>query len=248
MSREKQRNKELSFANAEGRLSLFLDNRTPKELLLAIAALGVKPIMLPLYRLLPKPVSAHPDMLLYDLGGKLLVYQDYYTENEKLFVGMPVVVTNYSAENRYPGDIGMDALSVGKFLFCLPQYTCPEILAGRTVVPVKQGYAACSALKVSEDAIVTSDSSIALAAEKKGIAVLRIRPGFIELPGYDYGFIGGTAFCLGDTLYFAGDLSMHPDGDAIADFCKNRGVTAKSLLVGKKLMDLGFLKYNEKAM
>ena len=96
--------------------------------------------------------------------------------------------------------------------------------------------------------IVTADSGIADAAKARGVSVLRIRPGFIELPGYDYGFIGGTAFLFGDTLCFAGDLSTHPDGGAIADFCKMNGVTAHSLVKEMPLRDLGFLKYNEKAM
>ncbi len=248
MSRKQQRNKELSLTFVKGRLSLFLDGRAPKVLTEVIARLGVQPILLPPYQVLPEPVSCHPDMLLYDMGDKLLVYRDYYAENEALFDGISVMLTDHPVGDKYPSDVGMDALALGEYLFCLPRATCPEILNGRHIVPVKQGYAACSALKISENAIVTSDSSIAEAAEEKGISVLRIRPGFIELPGYDYGFIGGTAFFLGDTLYFAGDLSLHPDGDAIADFCKNQGVTAKSLLAGKKLADLGFLKYNQKAM
>ena len=248
MSRNKQRNKELSWTYVKGRLSLFLDSRASGELSEAIARLGVQPVLLPPYRSLPEPVACHPDMLLYDMGDKLLVYRDYYAKNKALFDGISVMLTEHPAGNKYPSDVGMDALALGEYLFCLPRATCPEILNRHHVVPVKQGYTACSALKVSEHAIVTSDSSIADAAEGKGISVLRIRPGFIELPGYDYGFIGGTAFRLGDTLYFSGDLSLHPDGDAIADFCENQGVTAKSLLAGKKLADLGFLKYNQKAM
>jgi hypothetical protein len=248
VSRNEQRNKELSLTSVKGQLSLFLDSRVSEELLKAIAQLGIQPQLLPPYRSLPAPVACHPDMLLYDMGETLLVYRDYYAENKTIFDGISIALTDHPAGDKYPMDVGMDALALGEYLFCLPQATCQEILNGRHVVPVKQGYAACSALKVSENAIVTSDSSIAEAAEEKGVSVLRIRPGFIELPGYDYGFVGGTAFRLGDTLYFAGDLSLHPDGWAIADFCKTQGVAVQSLLAGKKLADLGFLKYNQKAM
>lgn len=248
MSRNKQRNKELSLTTVEGRLSLFLDHRAPKAVQDAICQMGIAPILLPAYDKLPTPVAAHPDLVLHDLGGRLLVYRDYYEANRERFVGLPVVPTDHTAKAVYPHDIGMDALVLGETVFCLPEYTCAEILQKRTAVPVRQGYAACAALKVGENAIVTADPSIAAAAENCGIAVLKIRPGHIVLDGYDYGFIGGTAFLMGDTLYFAGDLSLHPDGDAIWDFCASHGVVCHSLVAGMPLYDLGFLKYNKKSM
>ena len=244
MSRNKQRNKELSLTSVEGRLSLFLDKNTPDELLKAIVALGVKPIMLPPYARLPSPVACHPDMLLFDMGGKLLMYRDYYEENQALFDGFSVALTHHIADTVYPYDVGMDALCLGNVVYCKPTYTCSEIIKDRMVVTVKQGYAACSALKVTEDAIVTADQGIADAAKKMGVSVLLIRPGYIDLPGYDYGFIGGTAFRLFDTMYFAGDLVLHPDGEAIANFCQANGISVCSLVKGMKLKDLGFMKEN----
>ena len=45
-----------------------------------------------------------------------------------------------------------------------------------------------------------------------GIDVLLIRPGYIELPGYPYGFIGGTNGNLSkDIIVFSGSLKEHPD-------------------------------------
>lgn len=245
MSRNKQRNKELSLAIVGGRLSLFLDTRAPKSIQDAIAALDIFPILLPPYDKLPVPVAAHPDLLLFDLGQRLLVYRDYYQANRELFTDIPVLLTDHQAGAFYPHDVGMDALSLKGVRYCLPNATCPEIVCDCEIQPVKQGYAACSALKVSEEAIVTSDSGIAAAAEKRGVAVLKIRAGHIVLQGYDYGFIGGTAFRRDDTLYFAGDLFCHPDGEAIARFCGENGVKVQSLVENSPLYDLGFLKYNK---
>lgn len=245
MSRNKQRNKELSWTSVKGRLSLFLDSRAPDTMRRAICERGIVPILLPPFESLPAPVCAHPDLLLYDLGEMLLVYRDYYEAHRELFEGFLVRTTDHTVKDKYPQDVGMDALRLGQNIFCLPKYTCPEILEGRNIVPVKQGYAACAALKVSESAIVTADAGIAQAAEEKGSAVLRISAGHIQLPGYDYGFIGGTAFLWQKALYFAGDLEMHPDGAAIADFCNKHGVKTISLVKGMPLWDLGFLKRNE---
>ena len=227
---------------------MFLDPRAPRAVRDAIRFLGFGGIELPPYTKLPGPVSCHPDLLLHDLGGKLLVYRDYYEENKELFADIAVVPTDCVAGEKYPQDIGMDALVLGDMVLCLVEHTCPEILKNRKVVPVRQGYAACAALKVGENAIVTADPTIAVAAENCGIAVLKIRPGYIVLDGYDYGFIGGTAFAVEDALYFAGDLSLHPDGNAIFDFCASHGVICHSLVQGMPLHDLGFLKYNKKSM
>jgi hypothetical protein len=245
VSRNKQRNKELSLAIVGGRLSLFLDARAPVSVREAIAALGIFSILLPPYDKLPVPVAAHPDLLLFDLGKQLLVYRDYYQANRELFADIPVLLTDHQAGAFYPHDVGMDALSLDGIRYCQPDTTCPEILFHSEVQSVKQGYAACSALKVSENAIVTADDGIAAAAEKRGVAVLKIRAGHIVLRGYDYGFIGGTAFRRDDTLYFAGDLFCHPDGEAIARFCGENGVKVQSLVENSPLYDLGFLKYNK---
>ena len=247
MSRNKQRNKELSLTLVKGRLSLFLDEKAPACLVRSLEERGFAVVLLPAFAKLPSPVASHPDLLLHDLGGELLIYREYYEKNQMLFEGMTVKLTDHAAGDTYPKDIGMDALCLGKTLFCLPSHTCPEILLGREIVPVRQGYAACACLKVGENAIVTSDIGIAKEAEERGVSVLRIRPGFIDLPGYDCGFIGGTAFLHEETLYFAGDLWTHPDGIAISDFCIFHGVKVYSLVKGMKLRDLGFLKYNQKA-
>ena len=244
MSRNKQRNKELSLTLVKGRLSLFLDEKAPACLVRSLEERGFAVVLLPAFAKLPSPVASHPDLLLHDLGGKLLVYREYYEKHKQLFDGMEIVLTDHAVGDTYPKDIGMDALCLGKTLFCLPSHTCPEILLGREIVPVKQGYAACACLKVTEDAIVTSDIGIAKAAEQRGADVLRISAGNIDLPGYDCGFIGGTAFLHKDTLYFAGDLWTHPDGKSIADFCISHGVKTYSLVKGMKLRDLGFLKAN----
>ena len=227
---------------------MFLDPRAPKAVREAMWALGFDTIELPPYAKLQSPVACHPDLLLHDLGGKLLVYRDYYEANRELFADLPMVPTDYVAGQAYPRDIGMDALVLGDKVLCLPEYTCPEMMEQRRVVPVRQGYAACAALKVSDNAIVTADPAIATAAESCGVTVLKIRPGHIVLDGYDYGFIGGTAFMVEDALYFAGDLFLHPDGKAIADFCAEQGVTCHSLVKNMMLYDLGFLKYNKKSM
>ena len=92
---------------------------------------------------------------------------------------------------------------------------------------VKQGYACCSIVPVDEDSIITADRGIARAAEAAGIRVLTVEAGHVELPGYDTGFLGGTSGRVGDEIIFNGDLSAHPDFEAIRDFIGSRGLKIK---------------------
>jgi hypothetical protein len=88
---------------------------------------------------------------------------------------------------------------------------------------VSQGYAHCSTLIISENAIITADTGIAAEAQKTGLDVLLISSGHISLPPYEYGFIGGAGGAYGDRIYLCGSLKHHPDGESIKSFCTKHG-------------------------
>ena len=68
---------------------------------------------------------------------------------------------------------------------------------------------------------------------------LKIRDGFIELPGYNYGFIGGACGLISPyKLAFAGDVTRHPDYLAIKTFLHSQKVEAICLHDGN-LFDIG---------
>lgn len=101
---------------------------------------------------------------------------------------------------------------------------------GYRPVYIKQGFARCSVCVVREDAVITADTGIAAALRMESVDVLLIRPGFISLPGYDTGFLGGASFKIADNmLAFTGRLDGHPDGDQIFTFLEKYGVCAVTL-------------------
>ena len=53
--------------------------------------------------------------------------------------------------------------------------------------------------------------------------------GFVELCGYEYGFIGGASAYIPEekTLLFLGDITKHPDFEKIMDFCEKIAVKVK---------------------
>lgn len=190
------------------------------------------------------PVSTHPDIFMCRLG---------VWENIAIFPGNPE-----NLQPSYPGNIIYNAICTEKYFVHNLKYTDPALLAAAkkwkgasggsaegscpsgelTIVDVPQGYSRCCCLPVDDTSFITSDQGIAKALTSAGADVLVIEKGHIDLPGFDYGFIGGCAGHIivsagesctspGDrqrTIIFNGDLSAHPDHKKIAAFINERGI------------------------
>ncbi len=211
-----------------------LDATAPRECRDAIAALGYDLILLPPHPALPSPVAAHPDMLLFFADDSILCTESYQRiaacELQQIarITGRPIRTVTGEYGACYPYDILLNAARVGRHLFCRTDVTAPEILAQDIrVVSVRQGYAKCSILPVSDDAIITADPSIAKAARLCGMEVLTVDDTAVELPGYDHGFVGGCASFSPDTgtnrILFCGARSKMPQGLTMQHFCRRHG-------------------------
>lgn len=203
------------------------------------------------------PVCTHPDIFMCRLG---------LWENIDIFPG-----NHKKLRPEYPGNIIYNAVCTEKYFIHNLKYTDHELLAfaaewkashsGFTTyftekackfsadkllyVDVPQGYTRCCLLPVDDTSFITSDIGIANALTSTGADVLVIEKGHIELPGFNYGFIGGCAGhimlpqlysnypCSIDTsnspenaprkaIIFNGNLPAHPDYDAIKNFITER--------------------------
>ena len=137
----------------------------------------------------------------------------------------------------YPHDAAFNACVMGKRIFHNRDFSVLQGKAG--FVHVRQGYAKCSICLVAPNALITSDAGIAQACMQEGINVLHIRPGYIQLPGFETGFIGGASFLLApDSLAFVGDIHLHPDAIEIQHFLTANGV--RPVCIGRgPLLDIG---------
>lgn len=232
---------------------VLISERLPAPCVAKLRELGQDVVPLPADPRLAAPVASHPDMLLFLSQNTLItdrIYYETFAQKQidricaasKLYLHL----TDESPRAEYPYDIRFNAARVGRFLFCYPEYTSPAILSlaankGWTIVPVRQGYARCSLCPVSDRALITSDPSIARAAEhQKDLDVLTVHQGHILLPGYSHGFIGGCCGTDRDHLYFSGNLALYPDGNAMVSFARAHGITAV-ILSHDKLFDGGSL-------
>ena len=159
------------------------------------------------------PISCHPDILYCHLA------------DGKVFHGNPAQLGP-----QYPADCIYNACSTGRFFIHNLKITDPSLLAlaedsSLIKIHVSQGYTRCSTLPVDENSIITYDQGIARACrEQNGPDVLLVRPGHVNLPGYNCGFIGGCGGRVGNEIVFNGNLSAHPDFEAIKDFIQERGL------------------------
>ena len=228
--------------------TVIVDNRISKKCINTLGESGFSILTLPSFPRLPSPVSAHPDMLLFFAGNTVFCHKEYLeTASRELEVisgmGYKISVSDEKMSESYPEDILFNALSIGGRLYCKADSVSRLILDftrenGIEIRNVKQGYAKCSVCAVSESAAITSDTGLCKAMRADGIDVLLISAGGISLSGYDTGFIGGCSGTDGRRIYFSGNIALHPDGKAIAEFCEKHGKEPVSLS-DEPLYDIG---------
>ncbi len=168
------------------------------------------------YNKLDLPVSSHADMLLCVIDKMVFCYDEYYENNISLFkiieqTGYDVIKVKHQCNKKYPYDIGLNVLIIGKKIFCKADYAAKEIIEygkknGYKIINVKQGYSACSCFVVNESTVITSDLGMKKALENEGIKVYIVSNEKINLSGYNCGFVGGSGFVLNETAYFFGNF------------------------------------------
>lgn len=189
--------------------------------------------------------SNHPDMHIHHLGGKKVLF---YREDEYLIKdfqqrGFEVFFAAEKKQGMYPKSAALNACRIGNILLCnekaldknLRLYAEQNAIE---IVPCRQGYARCSTCVVSENAVITSDPSVARALKGR-LDVLEIEKGQIRLGSSLDGFIGGCSSMIDkNTLGFFGDVTGHSDYINIKSFLENHSVSPVSL-GGGELTDVG---------
>ena len=229
------------------------DSRANEKSICRLESLGFEVMLMPPSTSLQAAVASHTDMLVFIGFGRLFCHVCYYEANKYLIdsiaqaASLNISLSHEEWSQNYPHDVLFNACLVGNRLICNTKTVSKYILdearkAGAEIVNVSQGYTKCSICIVSENAVITSDRQIANACKNVGIDVLLISEGHISLPPYDFGFIGGTSGMCGDSVYFCGSLSRHPDKGKINEFCTKHGQKTIPLSDGI-LQDVGSIMF-----
>ena len=234
------------------------DSRIDAEAERKLTLHGYRVITLPPFSKLSEAVASHPDMLIKKIGNEYISYADYSEEASFVFsdlsllsvgTGARFTLTSDEVGPTYPSDVGLNALEIGGKLFCRVKSASEAMLtsakkSGLDIVNVNQGYPACTVLKLNEEAAITADVGMAEILRKHGIRVTLIEQGYVSLPPYDYGFIGGCAEADGDKLFFFGNPTLHRDGEKIISAAEREGLSVIPLS-SLSLRDLGGILFTE---
>ena len=215
----------------------------------ALASLFISVLPVPAHPFLSSPVASHADLNLLDCGnGNFLILPGASSSlSDSLHaLGASVSFCTGTPGNHYPADALLDAAILGSDCLANPKTATPDLSVlcfqkSLRLISVKQGYTKCSLIPLPGGGLITEDSGIASTAHKHGYDVLLLRPGFVSLPGYSCGMIGGSCGMLSpDCLAFAGNWKLHPDATEIFAFCSNYHVFPEAL-ASTPLRDVGGL-------
>ncbi|MBQ2863256.1 MAG: hypothetical protein IJE84_03690 [Clostridia bacterium] len=226
-----------------------ISSKAPKNCIEALKQHGYTPLLLPPFERLSEPVNTHADMLFFSYNNIIITHRDYYKKAHGIFDtlcserGLSLVLSDDDIGSAYPQDVALNAIMLGGILYSNTPYTSKEVLRlCRKTVHVKQGYTACSTLALSDNCVITADSSLFREYKKSGIDARLISNGSISLPPYDCGFIGGASGVDGDTVYFCGDIDSHRDATVIKNVVRSVGMKYISLS-DERLYDVGGIKF-----
>ena len=229
--------------------TVIIGEKYCKILQSGIKSLGIDALFMPDNPYVDVRLSGHADLSILHLGGSRLLLAPYLkgsSFSRRLEDrGFDIRFAGIEQSSLYPGDAQMNVCILGNKVICNPK-TVPDAIVkyltiGSRAVQVssRQGYSRCSVCVVNDNAIITADEGICRSAEARGVDVLKIRPGYIDLPGFDYGFIGGASFKISATkLAFTGRLDSHPDAERITEFASLHNVDIV-YITDKRAFDIG---------
>ncbi|MBR4072733.1 MAG: hypothetical protein IKK24_02210 [Clostridia bacterium] len=235
------------------------DERISPQAVNRLLQYGYENISLPAFSALPQPVSAHPDMLFFQFGNKLITHKLYYKEAKRQLdkicdkCGFELALTDENIGSAYPNDVLFNAAFIGNSIIGNLSFISKHIKTfasenGVKLINTRQGYAKCSICVVSDNAIITPDSGIERDLKRNtDIDVLKISEGFVGLNGYNTGFIGGATGTDSENVYFCGDIEYHPDKDKIIKFC-NKYLKNAICLTDTPLYDVGTIMLFNKSL
>lgn len=211
-----------------------------------LTSLGIECITVNESPNLENEINSHADILCCRASDNIIFADNSIAgELSKNIKDYSIIPVN-DIKSPYPDDVKLNVAFLGNNIICNSKYIAKEIsdfcnLNNIQIIKTKQGYTKCNLCVLNEKAVITEDNGLAYLLKNYQSDVLKIQPGYVELSEKHYGFIGGaSARIADDTIYFSGNISVHPDYDKIIDFLNNYGYKP-FFNKNRKLTDFGGL-------
>lgn len=215
---------------------VFIGEKYADKLEIPLKNRGIDCILVPINKNIEWQINSHADIQLIHIKDNIFVCEP------SIKVDFDVIFGQTELFSVYPNNIAYNGLLIGNNFFHKLDKTDPEILKNLENVSlhnVKQGFARCSTLVLSEKYAITADKGMFDALTSAKIETLLIENGHIDLEGYDYGFIGGSGFKIdAKTVCFTGKLDHHPSFLSIVEFITNIDMQI-DYLTDDKIFDVG---------
>lgn len=230
----------------QGRVTLAAVSGKYPEIIAALEKRGIRCITTEPDLRLPQPVSDHADMQMLHLNDNrtFVLKGEQALKMQLAEEGFLVAETANAPIATYPGDVLCNALRIGdKMMACVGGvdagiYSIAENMGLRTI-HVNQGYTKCSTAVIDENTIITMDGGIGAAGRFLGLDIMIISERHIQLPGYEYGFIGGCCGLIDkNVLAFTGRLDSLGFEIPIRRFCEEHNVEIVEL-TDLPMIDIG---------
>ncbi|WP_051531574.1 DUF6873 family GME fold protein [Clostridiisalibacter paucivorans] len=227
--------------------AVIIDGRASREIIDNIKRLDIEVYTTKKCNELYDAISYHPDIVLHPINNNtIIVAPNVYEFFKDMFFNRDInIIKGESVLKRnYPDNIAYNVGRIGNYAIHNIKYTDEKLKyylkkIGVEFIHVEQGYTKCATAILDNNGIITSDPSIYEAVKDNNIDVLFIQHGHIDLPGLNYGFIGGSCGAINNTdIAFTGTLDEHPNKTDIENFITKRGKNV-IYLSNQKIIDLG---------
>ena len=227
----------------------FVDYRTTQIEINSLKNLGYEVLKVPKSEELYDAINGHVDIQLniLDKNNKTIIINKNITNSFKEILNskkIKFIESDSTLSSKYPENIPLNAYITDNYLIHNLKYTDKKILdycKNKNNINIKQGYAKCSILPIKENVFITNDNGIYNKLKDESFDILLVPFGDIELPGFNYGFIGGVGGMISDDcIAFFGSLENYSFGNEVKKFLYKHDIKP-IYLSNTKLIDRGSL-------
>ena len=174
-------------------------------------------------------ISGHPDIFFTQMENKLIVAPNLPGKYHEILDRQEIIrkIGEKPAGPEYPASAIYNAAVTENLIvhnFRITDKGILDELSDARKIHVSQGYARCNLVFLGSRMAITSDRGIHKKLRESNIETLYADPAEITLPGFSYGFFGGTCGTDGRYFFILGSLSKIKQGQEIEAFIEKAGL------------------------